>query len=229
MAIINLKNEHVKPFALGITGLFFCLAGFYFIPVGMPHKTALPLIALAFAALWLCPWQMCLALFCSAAGDFMGSAGSFVGQMGFFALAHVWMIWFFVVRYFEKVERDRRLSGKAKGYTAMILLCAGVLLIVAFTRVAPSAPAGIVRIGVSVYAVIVCAMLVLALLQRSSLYALGAVLFVFSDFILAWNMFVGKIPHAGLLIMIPYFIGQWLLFIRSTPFRVGPEMRLMRF
>lgn len=229
MAIIDLKNKHVKPFSLGISGTFLCLAAFYFIPVDMPHKIALPLTVLAVAALWLCPWQMCLALFCSAAGDYMGSAGSFIGQMGFFTLAHIWMIWFFVVRYFEKVERDRRLTGKAKGYTAMLLLCAGALLAVVFARIVPAVPEGILRIGTGAYAVIICSMLVMALLQRSSLYALGAVLFVFSDFILAWNMFVENIPGAGMMIMIPYFIGQWLLFIRSTPFRVGPEMRLMRF
>lgn len=229
MAIINLKAARVKTMALSATGLFFCLAAYYFIPSGAPFKIALPLASLAVAALWLCPWQMCLALLCSAAGDYMGSAGSFIGQMGFFALAHVWMIWFFIVRYFEKVGRDRGRTGKAKGYTAMLLLCAGALLAVVFARVVPEAPAGVIRIGVGVYAVLISAMLVIALLQRSSLYALGAVLFVFSDFILAWNMFVEKIPGAGLLIMIPYYLGQWLLFIRSTPFRVGPEMRLMRF
>ena len=72
-------------------------------------------------------------------------------------------------------------------------------------------------------------MLVLALLQRSSLFALGAVLFVFSDFILAWVLFVETIDESRLLIMIPYYAAQWLLYIRSTSFRVGPEMRLMRF
>lgn len=91
------------------------------------------------------------------------------------------------------------------------------------------APAGILRIGTGIYVLLICSMLNLALLQRSSLYALGAILFVFSDFILGWNKFNSPIENAGLLIMIPYYLGQWLIYIRSTPFRVGPEMRLMRF
>ena len=72
-------------------------------------------------------------------------------------------------------------------------------------------------------------MLATAMLQRSSLYALGAVLFAFSDFILAWNMFTEPIPYSRYLILIPYYLAQWLLYIRSTKFRVAPEMRLLRF
>ena len=72
-------------------------------------------------------------------------------------------------------------------------------------------------------------MMLSALLQRSSLYALGAVLFVFSDFIIAWCMFVGPVPQSRLMIMIPYYAAQWILFIRSTPLRIAPEMRILRF
>jgi uncharacterized membrane protein YhhN len=72
-------------------------------------------------------------------------------------------------------------------------------------------------------------MLYFALLQRSSLYALGAVLFVFSDFILAWNKFVDPIEHSRYLIMIPYYLGQLLLFVRSTPYRIRTATRTMRF
>lgn len=72
-------------------------------------------------------------------------------------------------------------------------------------------------------------MLIAAMLQRSSLYALGAVLFVFSDFIFAWNLFVEPIHGAGYMIMIPYYMAQWLFFIRSTPYRIAPEMRILRF
>ena len=72
-------------------------------------------------------------------------------------------------------------------------------------------------------------MMVMAMLQRSSLFALGALMFVFSDFILAWNKFVEPIPHRDYLVLVTYFLAQWLLFIRSTKFRVGPEMRILRF
>ena len=129
----------------------------------------------------------------------------------------------------EKVEKDRKLTDKAKGYTLLIILMSITIAGFAFSEIIPNTPEGIIRIGTGIYTVLICTMLVLALLQRSSLYALGALLFVFSDFILAWNKFTSPIENAGLLIMIPYYLGQWLIYIRSTPFRVGPEMRLMRF
>ena len=111
----------------------------------------------------------------------------------------------------------------------MVIFCVLMLMTTVFVRIVPCAPAGIIRTGTGIYACLICTMLVMALLQRSSLYALGAVLFVFSDFILAWNKFVEPVTYSRLLIMIPYYAAQWLLFIRSTPFRVAPEMRIMRF
>lgn len=229
MAVFRLDDRFLKPVVFTATGLFLCLAVMYFLPVGIPHKISFPLIALSMAGLWLLPWQMLLAVICSAAGDYMGSCGNFLGQMGFFALAHVWMIIFFIGRYFRKVENDGRLSARAKGYLAIVFLCVTVVVAFAIYRIAPGAPEGIVRIGVRIYALVIGAMLLLALLQRSSLYALGGVLFVFSDFILAWNLFVEQIPGENYLIMIPYYLGQWLLWVRSSPFRTKTQIRLMRF
>ena len=111
----------------------------------------------------------------------------------------------------------------------MMTFCVGALLVFCLTSITPYAPEGVIRIGTQVYAVVICAMLVMALLQRSSLYALGAVLFTFSDFILAWNKFVEPIEWERYLIMVPYFLGQWLLFVRSTPYRIKNSLRLMRF
>lgn len=230
MAILKLENKYLRPVVFTATGLFLFLAIIFFIPgIRIEGKIALPMLCLFVAGLWLCPWQMCAAFAFSAAGDYLSSCGCMIGQIGAFAAAHLMMVWYFLVRYFAKVEHDRKLTGKAKGFLAMVAFCALVLLAVSFFKIAPGAPAGVIRIGVCIYSVIICAMMVSAMLQRSSLFALGAILFVFSDFILAWNLFAETIPNADLMVMIPYYLGQWLLFIRSTPFRVGPEMRLMRF
>ena len=148
--------------------------------------------------------------------------------MGAFAAGHVFYIWFFVKRYFMKVEHDRKLTARAKGYLAMLGVCLAGLLTVVFTKIVPSAPAGVERIGVSVYAVIISTMLLTGMLQRSSLYALGAVLFVFSDFILAWNRFVEPVPGRDYLVLVSYYLAQWLLFVRSTPYRIT-NLRLFRF
>ncbi len=229
MSILKFNGGYTAPAALTATGLFLCASVFFFLPFELAHKITIPVGLLALASLWLCPWQMFLAFLFCAAGDFMGSCENFLGQMGFFALGHVWFTIYFINRYFKKVERDRKLTGKAKGYLAMVLFCTAVLLCVAFIKIAPGASEGIIRIGVCTYAVIISTMLVTALLQRSSLFALGAVLFVFSDFILAWNKFVEPVPYRNYLVLVSYFLAQWLLFIRATKFRVGPEMRLMRF
>lgn len=229
MSTFKLQEKHIPSLAWAGTGLFFAAFLVYFLPLGIPHKVAIPAAVLTVSSLWLCPWQVTLALLFSAIGDYFGSSGCFLGQMGSFALAHVMYIIYFAGRYFTKVERDRKLTMKMKGYLAMVVFCTLALLAVVFFRIVPAAEPGIIRIGVAIYACLICIMMLSALLQRSSLFALGAVLFVFSDFIIAWNMFVEPVPHRSYLILIPYFLAQWLLFIRATPYRVAPEMRLMRF
>ena len=229
MSLISLKDNKTRPVVLWTTGLFICACLVVFLPVGIAHKITIPVGILTLASLWLCPWQITLALLFSVIGDYTGSCGQFIGQMGFFASAHVMYVIYFIRRYLEKVERDRKLSMKAKGYLAMVCFCVVGLLATSIFKIAPLAQDGIIRTGVIIYTIVICCMLVMALLQRSSLFALGAVLFVFSDFILAWNMFVEPVPHSRYMILVPYFLAQWLLFIRATPYRVAPEMRIMRF
>lgn len=230
MAILKLNEKQIGPVAMTATALWLAASVIFFLPpTEIPSKVTIPVGILTIASLWLCPWQITMALFFSALGDYMGSVNNFMGQMGFFAVGHIWYIVYFAGRYFRKVEKDRKLTGKAKGYLAMVAFCAIALLCIVFTRIVPETPAGIERVGVCIYATLICTMLVTAMLQRSSLFALGAVLFVFSDFILAWNKYVGPVPYRHYLVLVTYFLAQWLLFIRSTKFRVGPEMRLLRF
>ena len=229
MAILRIDEKHTAAIALAATGLYLCATILFFLPLEYPHKITYCVSVLTLASLWLCPWQITLALLFSTLGDHMGSCNNFLGQMGFFALGHIFYIVDFGGRYFRKVEPDKKLTGKAKGYLAMVVFCALALLSVAFFKIAPEAPAGIIRIGLCIYSVLISIMMVTAMLQRSSLFALGAILFVFSDFILAWNKFVEPVPYRHYLVLVSYYLAQWLLFIRATKFRVGPEMRLLRF
>ena len=222
-------EKSIKISAVSSSLIFLVLCICYFSPIDIQHKTALPVGALAIASLILCPWQITLALIFSAAGDFFGSTGQLLPQMGCFAVSHIWFIVYFALRYHRKVEHDGKLTDRAKGYVAMVLFCSAAILTAALTLIVPKAPAGVLRIGVLLYACLICTMLVLALLQRSSLFALGAVLFVFSDFILAWALFVGEVPNCTLMVMIPYYAAQWLLFIRSSRFKLKHPIRLMRF
>ena len=229
MSVIRLEDRKTRPVALAAAGLFLLFAVIYFVPLQIPHKIAFTLGSAFVTSLWLCPWQITLALLFSALGDYFGSCHNFLGQMGFFTLGHVFYVWYFVKRYFGKVIVNRKPTTKAHGLAFLLLLMVAALLAVVFTKIVPCTPEGIIRIGVSVYAVLISTMLYFALLQRSSLFAIGAVLFVFSDFILAWNKFVEPIEYSGLLIMIPYYAGQFLLFMRSTPYRVKPGLRGFRF
>lgn len=226
MATFKLNDRYTGPVAIIATGLFLCSIVLYFtssipqfIPVGL----------LSLASLWLCPWQITLALAFSAAGDHMGQCGNFIAQMGCFAAGHVFYITYFITRYLTKVEHDRKLTAKAKGYVAMVGFCTSALLAAGILKIAPAAPAGLLKTGVIIYSLLISGMLFTALLQRSSLFAAGAVLFVFSDFILSWNKFIEPIPHAGMIIMTTYFTAQWLLFIRASSFRLSHPLRLLRF
>ena len=229
MAILTISERKLKPTVILVSLLFLALSILFFSPVSIPHKVTFPLALLFIASLWLLPWQMSMAMLFSALGDYFGSCNNFILQMSFFAVNHIFMIWFFIQRYFTKVEMDGKLTSKAKGYMSMVFFCAVSLLIITFINIVPEADPGIIRIGVSIYACLICTMMVSALLQRSSLYAIGAVLFVFSDFILAWHKFVEPVPYRRYLVMVTYYLAQWLLFVRSSPYRIKNQVRLMRF
>lgn len=215
MGLTRLNDNIKRPFAIAATGLFLCSLVLYFAPVGLDHKITIPVGLLALASVWLCPWQMTLALAFSAAGDYFGSAGNFMAQMGSFAMAHIWLIIFFAVRH----HRIRKNAAKGKRFAFGAIFGSIALLAAAFVFIVPHAPEGILQTGVSIYACLICAMLLLALLQRDVLFGLGASLFVISDFILAWQLFVSPVPHSGLLIMIPYYAAQWLIYKKSTSLR----------
>lgn len=217
-----------KTKTLTATAIFFVFAVLFYLPIPIPHKLVFPVATLFLFSIGMTAWQICAALFFSALGDWFGTCGNFMAQMGSFALGHIFYIWFFIKRYLAKVEHDRKLTNKAKGYLAVLIVLVTGLLTVVFTQVVPEAPAGAEKIGASFYAVIISTMLFTALIQRSSLYALGAVLFVFSDFILAWHRFVEPVPYRQYLVLVSYYLAQWLLFVRSTPYRI-PSLRPLRF
>ncbi len=196
---------------LYISILFFALAILYFSPVQLPSKLAYPVAFLGLMALLdfrHIGISMALGLVFSALGDWQGTQGNFLGQMGFFGLAHVAYLCYFVRRS-KNVPNWKR----AIGYSMTSAMMIGGF---AFIVIVPEVPTGIIKIGVSIYIVLIMTMMFTAFLQRDWLFALGAALFVISDFILAWNKFLNPIPHASWFIMVPYYLAQWLLYYRAT-------------
>lgn len=232
-------REQRKIFYIAL--IFIVLATMYFMPKAtlleaLPEKVvqfriAYPVAVLALFGAYLgLSWQFVLAFLFSCTGDAMGAYGSFIGQMGYFALAHAMLIWGFASRLhgFRKsaataAATDK--SGTGKGHknaaapdfwsstTWKILVCLTVAsaLAFAFTLIIPKAPAGTIRIGCSIYSLLIGTMTGLALMQRSPLFAVGAVLFLISDMILSWNKFVSPVTASKWLIMVPYYLGQLLI------------------
>ena len=229
MATFKIKESHVRPLVSATTAVFILLAAANALAAFPHHALCLAVGALCIGSLWLTPWEITLALLFSALGDLCGSCGNLPAQMGTFAIAHILYIYFFARRYHRKVEPDGKLTARAKGFLMMMSFCILSLLALVFVKVVPAAPEGILQVGVGIYAVIICTMMLTAMLQRSMFYALGALLFAISDLALAWNMFVVPVPNADIVILRTYFGADWLLLIRASPYKVPQQIHLLRF
>ena len=189
--------------------LFAVTAVLYFIPaVAVPHKIFIPLTILALFSIKLTPWTITAGLAFSALGDLAGSFKTggdpqefyaFVFQMLFFALAHI----FYIITFFKlKPARTGMLWT-----LATCALCAAIYVF-ALVKIGPCVEDTVLTFCVIGYATIITVMLFSALKTADPVIAIGACLFVFSDFILAWNMFVGKVEGSRYFIMVPYYLAQ---------------------
>lgn len=197
-----------------ISLIFIVLVAMYLMPAAaleqmLPEKVvrfriAYPVAALALMGAYLgMGWKFVLAFLFSCTGDAMGAYGSFFGQMGYFALAHILLIWAFA----EELWKVRK---------TLVGLAVTAALVFAFALVIPKVPEPGLQIGCGVYAVLITAMFGLSLMQRSPLFAIGAALFLISDMILSWNKFVGPVTAEKWLIMVPYYLGQLLIWLGAA-------------
>ena len=67
------------------------------------------------------------------------------------------------------------------------------------------------KVPVWAYMGVISAMALVALTMPNPLTGLGALLFVFSDAIIAINRFARPVPARGPIVWITYYVGQWLL------------------
>lgn len=215
----NLSEKLFRSCLWATVAIYVCMAVLYFIP----SVRIFPLVILAASSIILLPWPMSCAMILSFMGDIAGSVGAFMVQLECFAVAHLFMVLFFVRRAYC-IYRHRFDGGAGtSGAVATFCLAAVVVMAVlstAMMEIIPCVEPGPQKAGTISYAVIISLMLFSSLLQRSVLYALGGVLFVISDMILAWNRFVEPLEYEKYLIMVPYLTAQFLLFIRSARLRV---------
>ena len=202
-------NSQIRTFVRPeyvIAFLFFVLACLYFSPLSVPYKGAYPLAFLTLCSLRYACWPMALAMFFSALGDWMGICHNFWAQLWAFAMEHVAYLYYFGCTCRKEWTTDK--IGWKLGGVALYGVLAGGLIV-------PHVQ-GVLQIGVSVYVLLILAMCALAWIQKNRYYALGAWLFVFSDTVLAWNKFVSPIEYVGYFIMVPYYLGQLILFVQSV-------------
>lgn len=236
-----MKQDESGRKIIYISLIFIVLAAIYLVPAEalgemLPERMvrlriAFPVAALSVFGAWLgIEWKFVLAFLFSCTGDAMGACGSFAGQMGYFAAAHIMLIWAFAGMLRKSRGSHGLPEGKAGGtqnggaedfldsriWKTLAALAVAATLVFAFVLVIPEVPEGALRIGCGVYAVLIASMFGLSLMQRSPFFAVGAALFLISDMILSWNRFVGPVPASGWLIMIPYYLGQLLLWLGAA-------------
>lgn len=209
-----MKQDKSDRKIIYISLIFIVLAAMYLMPSAafeqmLPEKVvrfriAYPVAALALMGAYLgMGWKFVLAFLFSCTGDAMGAYGSFFGQIGYFAAAHIILIWAFA----EELWKVRK---------TLVGLAVTAALVFAFALVIPKVPEPWLQIGCGVYATLITAMFGLSLMQRSPLFAIGAALFLISDMILSWNKFVGPVTAEKWLIMVPYYLGQLLIWLGAT-------------
>ncbi|MBR3702373.1 MAG: lysoplasmalogenase [Alistipes sp.] len=144
-------------------------------------------------------WLIPLALLASAAGDWAGAMGEFIFQIGFFAVAHI----FYIADFAPKCRFTRHRMLTLVLFSAIVLPFLGYVMLHIANNVK--------LIAVGIYGMIIYSMGFTALIQNhrhSILYAIAALLFIFSDSCIAYNKFVEHIPNANTWIMTTYYAAQ---------------------
>ena len=144
-------------------------------------------------------WLIPLALFASSAGDWAGAMGEFIFQIAFFAVAHI----FYIADFAPKCKFSVKRIVALVLFSAIVLPFLGYVLMHIGDRVE--------MIAVAIYGVLIYSMGFTALIQNrkfSILYAIAAMLFIFSDSCIAYNRFVEHIPNATMWIMTTYYAAQ---------------------
>ncbi|MBR6171362.1 MAG: lysoplasmalogenase [Bacteroidaceae bacterium] len=195
----------LRQIALAIL-VYIILSVLDFMPLHYPSLMIFPLAWLTLCALYKRQWALSAALFFSFMGDVMGWKNELIPQIGSFALAQIVYIILFTLLMPPRVAWPKSVRML---FLVLVLMTYGIAMYWIFPKVEDK----IIASGIAVYAVLLLGMCYSALRHRNVCLMLGATLFVISDFILGTHLFVQRIPHAHLLIMIPYYLGQGLLFI----------------
>ena len=135
------------------------------------------------------------ALAFSLLGDvyLMLPADLFAAGLGAFLLAHVAYI----------IDFDAAILARLGWWLVVIAAAAPFAL-----RIMRAVEDRTLRTAVGVYMLIIALMVASAVASKERVAMVGALLFLASDTVLAWNRFVRELPWSQLVIMVTYHLGQ---------------------
>lgn len=200
---MNKVNRRNSWWLWGDGALYLVLCGLFFAPIAVPYKLAYPLVLLTLVSLVKGRPLLTVALALSALGDFCGASGELLLQIGAFSVAQVCYLLLIACGLPRRSARQIVLAA----------LLPVALSLVAAVAILPAVEMGAVKVGVVLYALLIGAMTTLALLSQRWSVRMGAMLFMLSDFTLAYAIFVTPAPpllHSSLAL---YFVAQWLLWL----------------
>lgn len=156
-----------------------------------------------------------MALIFSLLGDFFGDMRILLGdktllfQIGFFAVAQ----FIYAGSFSRNRQRGEEISNirYMGGTLARILIIAYVVF---FGSLILPHTSGALYIAMGIYMTLIASMFLTCSLQNRDgyiIFLLGALLFVFSDSVIAYNMFIERIPYRDELVMGSYYLAQLLL------------------
>lgn len=200
------QNLEMRKYLVPITTAVYLIAAvvFFAIPSMSRISIWIPVALLAVtcaASNGQYRWLGALALAASAVGDVFGGRGMLLPQIGSFTIAQILYAVIFIS------------IGKWNARRIPMALIPLAIAAVVGSRVLPNT-SGVFTVGLCVYITVIVAMSVSAMfVERKGWWMLvvGVLLFVLSDSVIAWNLFVERIPRAGLIIMTTYYAAQALL------------------
>lgn len=151
-------------------------------------------------------------------GDvFLMLPDQFIPGLASFLIGHVFYVWAFML---QTSPQD---LSRHKGY----ILIAGLLLSYSYYFYSILKPSlGAMEIPVIAYILVIAAMAFFAFTRKHQtnfwsfiLVFLGALLFIFSDSMLAINKFVAYVPDSGLIIMSSYMLAQYFITVGAIRHR----------
>lgn len=145
-------------------------------------------------------WLILTGLCFSIIGD--GTLHWFIVGLTAFFIAHI----FYVIGFFSRAK-----FTKLRVIAILPITIYGIIFAMQLVPALEKNGDGALVLPVVAYVIIISLMLWSAILTGNKFAVYGSLLFVISDSILAWNMFVEAIGMAQALIMICYYGGQFLI------------------